>query len=93
MDDAGTGQCANSRSFHRCVIIQRPEGKGRGLCDVRTRYSFMAYSRFIEIPMSPIPLPCRDVPLLPGRAEASPGCTTHKHPNAVFWSRAHTHVQ
>ena len=33
---AGTGQWANSRSFQRWVIAQRPEGKGRGLCDVRT---------------------------------------------------------
>ena len=39
---AGTGQWAKSRSFQRCLISQRPDGKGRGLCDVRTRYSSMA---------------------------------------------------
>ena len=42
IDAAGTGQCANSRSFQRCLISQRPEGNGRGLCDVRIRYSSMA---------------------------------------------------
>ena len=32
----GIGQWAKSRSFQRWVIAQRPEGKGRGLCDVRS---------------------------------------------------------
>ncbi len=33
------GQCAKSRSFQRWVMAQRPGGKGRGLCDVRTKNS------------------------------------------------------
>jgi hypothetical protein len=54
MDAAGTGQWANSKSFQRCVIIQRPEGNGRGLCDVRTKYFCMAYSRFVDpVKLSP----------------------------------------
>ncbi len=36
------GQCASNRSFQRWVIAQRPAGKGRGLCDVRTKNSRMA---------------------------------------------------
>ncbi len=39
---AAIGQCAKSRSFQRWVIAQRPAGKGRGLCDVRTKNSRMA---------------------------------------------------
>jgi len=38
------GQCAKSRSFQRWVIAQRPGGKGRGLCDVRTKNSRTANS-------------------------------------------------
>ena len=44
IDAAGTGQWANKRSFQRCDDAQRPPGSGRGRCDVRTRYSCMAYS-------------------------------------------------
>ena len=52
------GQCANSRSFQRWVIAQRPAGNGRGLCDVRTKYSRMA-APVLPGPRSLVALPVR----------------------------------
>ncbi len=41
-DEAGTGQCAKSKLFHRWEISQRPGGNGRGSREVRIGYSRMA---------------------------------------------------
>jgi hypothetical protein len=40
----GIGQCTKSKSLHRWVIDQLPEGNGRGLYEFRIRNSCMARS-------------------------------------------------